>query len=471
MSLSALRVLGIVPPGRPSPPPPPGHTTSSRTTDARFAGSNCHQVDLVPQPDFEGHDNPQYPTWGGRSLFADGKWHFVASYMENQCDIWDYGTNSAYLRATADRPWGPFVFQETVLPPFHHGAHVDRSPEGKFLIFGDGKDMPDSTVKKNCNVFGPPGRGLRTDDGEAKKKNGDSTLYPRGDSPNDVHMVAVADKITGPWQQHIILKTDFSRGENAWDCNVTNLAPWINEDGSIIMAFRSKPCVPMSSIIDKCGRLCQSIGIAESANGWRGPFIKRPDEIANLAGNEDPFLWKSKRGWHMLLHGKFICGTDQESVDTCGAMAYSLDSYTWFYSPFPAYEGTVEFEGRRSETLEYRHRPKITFDNYGVPMVLYNGAKRFNRPYIQNMAFRFNTVATHEFRQPASCPKSGWTYDSCGYNTYKGQKRKRDATGCASIGPNKCLWCPKAKLCVPAGSRDICDAPDPTLFYAHCPQI
>jgi hypothetical protein len=224
----------------------------------------------------------------------------------------------------------------------------------------------------------------------------------------------------------------------------------------------------MAELSEKCGKMCQYIGIAESKNGWHGPFIKREDPIAVLSGNEDPFMWKNKRGWHMLMHGKFICGLEQAQIDTCGSYAYSRDTHQWFMSPFEAYDGRVYFDGKKTEILEYRQRPKITFDNYGTPMILYNGGKRFSKPYVQNFAFRFNTEAGRNYQVPPPCPKRGLSAEMCGFNTHKGKRVKRDAKGCASLGPNKCLWCPKQKICVTGGSSKICDSPDPFKFYAHC---
>jgi hypothetical protein len=349
------------------------------------------------------------------------------------------------------------------VPPFHHGAQIERSPDGKYLVFGDGRNMPSSTVKKNCNVF--QGRKLR-----GNKGNKDEGLYPRGNSPNDVHVVIVADKITGPWTEHVIAQTDLSR-EKQWDCNITNLSPVILDGKNIIVAFRSKPCVNMALLSDTvCGKQCQSIGIMESTNGWAGPFVKRPDQLAILAGNEDPFMWKNKRGWHLVMHGKTQCGVSQEDTNTCGTMAYSPDSYTWYHSPFPFYDGKIKFDGTGSqnfEILELRQRPKITFDNYGTPLVLYNGGKRFSRAYVQNFAFAFNTKAMREYKAPPTCPKQYIT--TCTFNPgAPASKSKRDINSCAKMGPNRCLWCANLKSCMPGTDRNICYSPQPDRYYAHC---
>ena len=312
------------------------------------------------------------------------------------------------MRATSQHPAGPWKFQGEVLPPFHHGAHVERYIDGTYLIYGDGRPTPKFTVKNNCAVAKPNKedeqesnrRALRNARRELKKKNKPKkpkvNVYPRGDSPNDVHIVAYAKSMEGPWTEHQLnIKTDMSRGLQKWDCNITNLAPWILPNGTVVMGFRAKPC-------NECtGHGCQRIGIAVSNNGFKGPFVKRENFLEGLEENEDPYLWKNERGWHFIFHGKTQCGNKQSDTNTCGTYAYSKDSFEWFLSPFPFYDGNVVFDqektGKNVERLEYRHRPKLVFDAYGNPSVLYNAGQRFRDPYQRNFAFTFNTEAMRYF--------------------------------------------------------------------------
>ena len=458
--------------------------------DEGWTGGNCQYPDLIIDDSFNGVDNPQVPTWGGMSIFADNKWHFFGESIANQCDIWDYGTNGFYSRSVADTPWGPFEYQQMALPPFHHGAEITRLADGTYVLTGDGKDMPPETVKKDCSVF-RQGRGLQEKEEQDEKddeddpnaslrrtlrrrrnpRNGAGGLYPFGKSPQDFHFAAFAKDITGPWEQKVIMMTDLSRGVNQWFCNVTNLSPVLLDNGTVIMAFRSKPCV--DNLIQACGLGCQSIGIAVSENGFDGPFIRRDDPIRSLQGNEDPFMWKSKRGYHMLLHGKLLCGRDQESIDTCGVMAYSPDSYNWIQSPWPAYDGRVTVKlpngGTRTEKLELRHRPKITFDQYGVPMVLHTSAKRYSKPYVQNVAVKFNTGAVRDYVKPPPCPTAPKSWiTGCPKNV---RGIKRNAPGCGDMGKNNCIWCTtgvNAGSCQYGSNVEVCNAPDVAAFYSYC---
>eukprot|EP01047_Picozoa_sp_COSAG01_P083774 COSAG01_NODE_17676_length_1132_cov_1.373669_2_plen_135_part_00 len=52
----------------------------------------------------------------------------------------------------------------------------------------------------------------------------------------------------------------------------------------------------------------ESIGVAVSHGGWRGPWrlLVRDAVLRNADGSpytsEDPFIWRSRRGWHLLTH-------------------------------------------------------------------------------------------------------------------------------------------------------------------------
>ena len=454
--------------------------------DPGFTGPNCQTLDLLPasDPNIEGYDDPLHPAWGGKAIWADGKWNFIVSYMRTRCYITSYGTNSAYLRAVGDYPWGPFQYVEEVLPPFHHGAQVERNVNKQFLIFGDGMNMPESTVHTNCQSAN--GRRLEDMDNQEsevrnlREKSGRNRgpprvgnsggLYPFGDSPNDVHMVAYSDSISGPWTQHQIteLQTNIQEWDK-WDCNKTNLAPVILPNGTVVIAFRSISCLTTQQA--GCGNYCQHIGIAVSNRGIMGPYTMRPNPLSGLDGNEDPFLFQNKRGWILVMHGKNICGQSQTGRNTCGSLAYSPDSYTWYLSPFPTYDATVTFDASLNippEELLYRQRPKILFSTEGVPLVLYNGGQRYTDKYIRNFAFRFNVPDMSNYQTPPKCPPANFV-NQCTEFTRQGYTYQTDELGCEMIAKNKnCVWCPEYKQCRPALDPRICSASSIATFYAWC---
>lgn len=55
-----------------------------------------------------------------------------------------------------------------------------------------------------------------------------------------------------------------------------------------------------------------------------GPIVKRPGH----GGAEDPFVWRSKRGYHLLLHS---LGGEINGTQRVGGMAYSMNGTHWVW--------------------------------------------------------------------------------------------------------------------------------------------
>jgi len=391
-------------------------------------------------------------------VYSKGEYHFVGSYLVNQCSLSAYGTNSAFVHATGPTPLGPFTFQDQILPPFHHGAQSGRMPDGSFYIVGDGIDTPASTVQTNCNNGNMVVSGRR----HLKTKKATSGVYAYGNSPQDYHIVATSTSMDGPWTVRNVMHTDL-KPVSGWSCNVTNLSPLVLNNGTIVMAFRSRSCISDSIQASTCGNMCQFIGLAVSNNGWDGPFVKQANPIAELQGNEDPFFWQDARGYHMLMHGKIVCG--QAGVNTCGALGFSQDLVNWYLSPFPTYTNTIELTDGTVVNFVLRQRPKILFNSDMVPMVLFNSAQISGQDYVRNVAMAFNTAAMRNYQPPAPCPPKPQFKTLCNANE-KGVPRNQ--VQCAAIGTMNCVWCPTTKQCMYGGDPRICTAVYPDNFYDYC---
>jgi len=335
--------------------------------------------------------------------------------------------------------------------------------------------MPTSTVHTNCKATALPGNAPFLGSYKKKAKSPKSTsptnLYPLGDSPNDVHFVYSSSTMTGPWSLHFLtqLQTNINAFDS-WNCNKTNLSPVMLPNNTVIMSYRSKSCVAMSKQSRECGKGCQNIGIAVSDDGPMGNYVLRPRKIDALSGDEDPFLWKNPRGWLMVMHGKTVCGSSQQEVNTCGALGYSLDSYTWYLSPFPAYTGTVTFDPSvrtGTESLYLRQQPKILFSNEGVPLALYNAGQRYTEPYTRNFAFAFNVSDMRNYEAPPPCPPTPFI-NICTSFVRSGYTYNHTQNGCEMLGAANCIWCGNQNLCLPGSDPRICSAPSIAVFYAHC---
>ena len=117
--------------------------------DAGFKGVSCSKLDLLPTKQEWGFNDKNHPSWGGNVIYDNNKYHLFSSYMKNRCDISMYATNSAIMRASSDFPQGPFTFEEEILVPFHHGAQIIKTKQNNFILFADGKNIPENTIH-NC---------------------------------------------------------------------------------------------------------------------------------------------------------------------------------------------------------------------------------------------------------------------------------------------------------------------------------
>lgn len=174
-----------------------------------------------------------------------------------------------------------------------------------------------------------------------------------------------------------------------------NPAPWIDPaTGNVTVLWRvyseggSGP-----SQESLCGQKSMACGAsligASVAPSWRGPYteVRGPDQgpISALQypeeENEDPFLWKTKRGWHAILHSNTWSNSRSEHFPTAqwaGRYGYSLDGVRWHYSPVAPFTGTVRWTNGSSSEFDRRERPFLLFNERGAPTHLYTGVQRYS---------------------------------------------------------------------------------------------
>lgn len=89
---------------------------------------------------------------------------------------------------------------------------------------------------------------------------------------------------------------------------------------------------------------------------------------------EDPFLWASGRGFHLLTHN--LHGIGGRATPWWVGMAYSEDFVHWRYSPVPAATNTYTSTDGNTVTLKGRERPQLLLsdDDSKTPLALYSAA-------------------------------------------------------------------------------------------------
>ena len=136
------------------------------------------------------------------------------------------------------------------------------------------------------------------------------------------------------------------------------------------MIFRGKQCVKLN----ETANTAEHIGMA-IAQHWKGPYIRYAKEpiFGWNVRNEDPFLWRNHRGFHLLTHAQI-----GKNVSSKGGYGFSKDGLNWNYvnnfgnytSVWPGY---IEWNDGSKTYLNRRQKPSLMFDENRVPLYLING--------------------------------------------------------------------------------------------------
>lgn len=112
--------------------------------------------------------------------------------------------------------------------------------------------------------------------------------------------MATSKSVFGPWDVKPLHIVDQWTSE-LMDCTHTNPTPYFLPNGTVVLAFNA----------GFCHNHLETIGIA-SAPHWSGPYtllskvpiMHFPAGSSSPHKSEDPFVWKTARGWHLLTHNQ-----------------------------------------------------------------------------------------------------------------------------------------------------------------------
>ena len=278
---------------------------------------------------------------------SEGTYHLFAAQFVQNCTLGGWNPGSSVVRATSKTAFGPYTYAETVLGTFHHNPTVrvlnaNQSGTGStlYVMYMIGDDVPPPTG------------------------NGANCRYDAALDPHHLEgyiTMAWSDSLLGPWNKsrHSILSPG---GVDEWDAMVTNPAPLIMPSGEAYLYFRGTRW-------PKDGY--ERIGLAKAAT-WRGPYGRISDDPLwgpfedSRKFVEDPFVWQSPRGFHLLSHGHF---------DEKGYYACSLHPEgPWQFRVAPTYTNTINMSDGSQETFVQRERPQLWFDEItGDRAILFTG--------------------------------------------------------------------------------------------------
>lgn len=310
-------------------------------------GDHCEVLNLEPaDPVAYGYRNASgYHSWGGASIQdpATGKWWLFLSLISGKCPLLGYwATYSEGVRLVSANPTGPWTWDAVVLPSFAHNVKPFRAPDGTWLVYYVGKR---NNASHTCN-------------NSAHAPRGSETLQTRGKQTAGPIRVASAATVDAPpdqWTVHGPL-TD----SDGWH-SATNPSVVFDANGTAHM------CVSHGWRLDS-GGFAKTNLMMRAAN-WRGPYVNvTPGDYAEtIHSGEDPDVFRTKRGWHMLNHNQGLAATK---------MWVSRDGVSWRPTlGESAFTASVEFTNGTKRALCWRQRPQIVFAEDGMPGWLWTGVQ------------------------------------------------------------------------------------------------
>lgn len=307
----------------------------------------------MPAPKNGGFRMDDYWVWCGSAVKGeDGRFHLFAS----RWPMWlpmhpGWLVRSEIVRAVADRPEGPYEFQEVVLPArgaeywdgrSTHNPHIVKH-KGLYLLYymGSTHPLPDPVPGDGYGLSDP-----RCIVARANKRIG----------------LAVSESVFGPWKRldSPILPTRPGKFDSFL---TSNPAPCVHEDGSVLLIYKARRYEG-----NEHGKM--TIGAAR-ADHFEGPYrvVSEgpvfPPERFHL---EDPFIWKTEDGYAMIakdMDGN-VCGEKYG-----GIQAVSRDGLNWELADRPrSYSRTVTWDDGTVQTLGNMERPFLLFQD-GRPTHLF----------------------------------------------------------------------------------------------------
>jgi hypothetical protein len=296
-------------------------------------------LNLLPvDPIHFGYRNSSgFNSWGGASIQSNGKWYLFASQMQGKCPLLGHwATVSEVVRSVSDNPTGPFLEAQVVVPSFAHNAKPFRAPDGTWLIYYIGNI---NNRTQNCSQQSPMPA---------------TSPYPAGKTTAGPVMIASAKAVDASpeeWEIHGPFTDSFE-----WH-SATNPSPVFFSNGSVRLA--------VSRAFVGGGKQ----NVMMRADSWRGPY-HNITETATFNGSvhsgEDPDMFRTSRGWHMLGHNTGPGSTK---------IWFSKDGIAnWTQaSGDNAFNQTVHFKNGTTVVLCQRQRPQVVFADDGMPGWLWNG--------------------------------------------------------------------------------------------------
>ena len=207
--------------------------------DIYYTGPHCDLLNFAPAVENNGLQVPGYYSWGGHALEdQNGTYHLLASFMCKHQSLASWTTASSIWRATAEDPVGPFTLQEMVAQPWSHNAMVAELPAaagGGYVLYQIGDAAVDPSEWAPCYE---PNSTVPLPPLEAAPR----TVRPDSTAAAYAVYARTAPTLAGPWGPPGGVGIEVDTG-GSWSPGVNggNPAPYIYENGTVLLYFSSNP--------------------------------------------------------------------------------------------------------------------------------------------------------------------------------------------------------------------------------------
>lgn len=303
-----------------------------------------------------GFQMEDYWVWGSSVVKGeDGLFHMFVSRWPKKLPFHPgWLVASEIVHATSKTAEGPYQFSEVTLPA--RGAeywdgrstHNPRITKYKdtYILFYMGSTHPFADISNpDTLTLDSP----YTTVARSNKRIG----------------IATSKSPYGPWERRDAPVLD-TRSDTYYSFLTSNPAPWINEDGSVLLVFKSrayKKTYPFHGDM--------SIGVAKAPH-FSGPYtvvnqapVFGKDQIGEV---EDPFIWKDKKGFHLIAKDQRGGITGEKHA---GLLAHSTDGLSWKLDKnLKSYSKTLKWSDGKTQTMGQLERPFVLIQN-GKPTHLF----------------------------------------------------------------------------------------------------
>lgn len=301
---------------------------------------------MLPVKKNSGFRMEGYWVWCGSVIKAEGRYHMFASRWPKTQPMhpgWIF--SSEIVRAVSDTPEGPYEFAEVVLPA--------RGPE-----YWDGRMTHNPCIRKRGNqyVLYYIGTTHPFPEPETTVKHEDAIVVVC--RANKRIGIATADHITGPWTRYDKPVLDVRPGHFD-NLLVSNPAPCINADGSVLMIYKSRSYKKPPYVGELHGSMQLGAAAADSCEGIYRVLTEKPLFPEDVVV-EDPCIWKENGVYHMIAKDMFgnVCKEQYGGIH-----AWSKDGINWnLVRGELAYSRKITWDDGTEQLMGNMDRPSMIFD-------------------------------------------------------------------------------------------------------------